>query len=70
MSQLENQIELCKGVVDPMTKEQLAHIISSAINKDKGKLERFHSFQCIRSYFSDLSIEHLKEIAEQYKIKI
>ena len=39
-----------------MTKEQLAQKIAKEIYKGRGKLESFHAFQCIRSYFSDLSM--------------
>ena len=53
-----------------MTKDQLALKIARKIYKEKGKLESFHAFQCIRSYFSDLSIDDLEGIAEQYGINI
>ena len=53
-----------------MTKEQLALKITRAIYKQKGKLESFHAFQCILSYFSDLSIDDLEGMADQYGIKI
>ena len=53
-----------------MTKEQLALKIAREIYKGKGKLERFHAFQCIRSYFSDLSMSDLEGIAGQYGINI
>ena len=53
-----------------MTKEQLALKIAREIYKGKGKLESFHAFQCIRSYFSDLSIDDLEDIAGQYGINI
>ena len=49
-----------------MTKEQLALKIAREIYKGKGKLESFHSFQCIRSYFSDISMDDLEGIAGQY----
>ena len=53
-----------------MTKEQLALKISREIYRGKGKLESFHAFQCIRSYFSDLSMDDLEGIAGQYGINI
>ena len=53
-----------------MTKEQLALKIAREIYKGKGKLESFHAFQCIRSYFSDLSMSDLEGIAGQYGINI
>ena len=53
-----------------MTKEQLAIKIAREIYKGKGKLESFHEFQCIRSYFSDLSMDDLEGVAEQYGINI
>ena len=52
-----------------MTKEQLALKIAREIYKGKGKLESFQAFQCIRSYFYDLSMEDLEGIAGQYGIK-
>ena len=51
-----------------MKKEKLALEIARKINKRNGKLEIFHSFQCIRSYFCDLSMDDLKRIAGQYGI--
>jgi hypothetical protein len=53
-----------------MTKEQLALKIAREIYKGKGKLESFHAFQCICSYFSDLSMDDLEGIAGQYGINI
>ena len=53
-----------------MTKEQLSLKIAREIYKGKGKLESFHSFQCIRSYFSDISMDDLEGIAGQYGINI
>ena len=53
-----------------MTKEQLAQKIAKEIYKGKGKLESFHAFQCIRSYFYDLSMDDLEGIAGQYGINI
>ena len=57
-------------LLDLMTKEQLALKISREIYKGKGKQERFHAFQCIRSYFYDLSVDDLEVIAGQYGINI
>ena len=53
-----------------MTKEQLAQKIAREIYKEKGKVDSFQSFQCIRSYFSDLSVDDLEGIAGQYGINI
>ena len=53
-----------------MTKEQLALNIAREIYKGKGKLESFHAFQCIRSYFFDLSKDDLEGIAGQYGINL
>ena len=53
-----------------MTKEQLALKIAREIYKGKGKLESFHAFQCISSYFADLSLDDLEGIAGQYGINI
>ena len=53
-----------------MTKEQLAQKIAREIYKGREKLECFHDFQCIRCYFSDLSMDDLEGIAGQYGINI
>ena len=53
-----------------MKKEQLALKIAREIYRGKGNHESFHAFQCIRSYFSDLSIDDLEGIAGQYGINI
>ena len=53
-----------------MTKEELALKIAKEIYRGKGRLESFHVLQCIRSYFSDLSMDDLEGIAEQYRINI
>jgi len=53
-----------------MTKEQLAQKIAREIYKGRGNLESFHAFQCIRSYFKDLSMDDLEGIADQYGINI
>ena len=53
-----------------MTKEQLALKIAKEIYKGKGKLESFNAFQCMRRYFSDLSMDDLEGIAGQYGINI
>ena len=49
-----------------MKKEQLAQKLAREIYKGKGKLESFHAFQFIRSYFYDLSVDDLEGIAGQY----
>ena len=53
-----------------MTKEQLVLKIAIKIYKGKGKLENFQVFQCLRSYFYDLSMDDLEGIAGQYGINI
>ena len=53
-----------------MTKEQLALKIAREIYRGKGRLESFHALQCIRSYFSDLSMDDLEGIEAQYGINI
>ena len=53
-----------------MTKEQLAQKIAREIYKERGKLESFHAFQCIRSYFYDFSMSDLEGIAGQYGINV
>ena len=53
-----------------MTKEQLTLKIAKEISKGKGKLDGFHTFQCIYNYFSDLSMDGLEGIAGQYGINI
>ena len=57
-------------LLDQMIKEQLALKIAREIYRGKGKVESFHAFQCIRSYFSDLSMDDLEGIAGQYGINI
>ena len=53
-----------------MNKEKLAIKIARKINNKSGKLECFHTFQCIRSYLYDLSMDDLEQIAGEYGIKI
>ena len=53
-----------------MTKEQLAQEIAREIFKGRGKIESFYAFQCICSYFYDLSMDDLEGIAGQYGINI
>ena len=53
-----------------MTKDDLALNLSRAICNQKGSVESFNTFQCIRSYFTDLSMEDLIGIASQYGIKV
>ena len=53
-----------------MTKDQLVQKIARENYKSKEKLESFHAFQCIRSYFSDLSMDYLEGIKGQYGINI
>ena len=56
--------------LNQMTKEQLALKIAKEIYKGKGKLESLQAFQCIRSYFYDLSMSDLEGIAGQYGINL
>ncbi len=53
-----------------MTKEELVQKISREIYKDKGKLESFHAFQSICSYFADFSMDDLEGIAGESGINI
>ena len=53
-----------------MTKEQLAQKLAREIYKGKGKLESFHAFQCIHSYFYNLSMDDLDGIAGHCGINI
>ena len=53
-----------------MTKEQLALKIAREIYRGTGKLESFHAFQCMLSYFSELSLDDIGGIAGQYGINI
>jgi len=57
-------------LLNEMTKEQLALKIAREIYRGKGKLESFYAFQCIRSYFYDLSMDELEVIAGQYGINV
>ena len=43
-----------------MTKEQLGIKNVGDIFKGNGKLEKFHDFQSINNYFSDLSMDDLE----------
>ena len=52
-----------------MTKEDLALDISREMLKKRRSIENFASYECIRSYFFDLSMEDLIGIARQYGIK-
>ena len=58
------------SLLNQIKKEQLAQKLAREIYKWKGKLESFHAFQCIRSYFYDLSMDDLEGIAGQYGINI
>ena len=53
-----------------MTKEQLAIEIAREIYRGKGNLESMYAFQCIRNYFSDLSMDDLVGVAGQYGIDV
>ena len=53
-----------------MTKEQLALKIAREIYKNKGKLQSFQAYRCIRIYFYGLSMSDLEGIAGQYGINI
>ena len=69
-SDSRERLDGVQRLLDQMTKEQLAQKIAREIYKGKGKLESFHAFQCIRSYFSALSMDDLEGIAGQYGINI
>ena len=70
MQQQEKRPYGVQKLFNLMKKEKLALKIARKINKSNGKLESFNSFQCIRSYFYDLSIDDLKRIAGQYGIDV
>ncbi len=53
-----------------MTKEDLAQNISREIFKQKGCIESSNAYECIHSYFFDLSMEDLIGIASQYGIEV
>ncbi len=53
-----------------MTKEDLALDISREMFKQKGSIESINAYECILSYFFDLSMEDLIGIAIQYGIKV
>ncbi len=69
-SDSRERLDGVQRLLDQMTKEQLAQKIAKEIYKGRGKLESFHALQCIRSYFSDLSMDDLEGIAGQYGINI
>ena len=52
-----------------MTKELFALKIAREIYRGKGKPESFQAFKCIRSYFSDLSMNDLKGTAGSMESK-
>ncbi len=52
-----------------MTKEDIALQITRSIYKDYRNLESFRSYQCVKSYFSELDMEELLGIAAQYGVK-
>ena len=52
-----------------MNKHDLELIISRELLKQRGSTESFKAYQCISSYFADLSIEDLLGVASQYGIK-
>jgi len=65
-------LALTAGLLSPIAAkaEQIPGISDLNIYKGKGRLESFHAFQCIRSYFYDLSMDDLEGIAGQYGINI
>ena len=52
-----------------MSKDDLALAITQVMFKDDVGLKSFNSYQCIRNYFYDLSLEDLSGIASHYGIK-
>ncbi len=52
-----------------MTKDELALAILRLIFKDNRSVKSFNDYQCIRNYFSKLSMEDLLVIASQYVIE-
>tara|TARA_B100000214_G_C23709186_1_gene508911 strand:- start:292 stop:504 length:213 start_codon:yes stop_codon:yes gene_type:complete len=70
MQQLEKRLDGVQRLFNLMKKEKLALKVARKINKGNGKLESFHSFQCIRSYFYDLPMDDLERIAGQYGIDV
>lgn len=69
-SDSRKRLDGVQRLLDQMTKEQLTLKIAIELSKGKGKIESFHGFQCIRNYFSDLSMDDLEGIAGQYGINI
>ena len=53
-----------------MTKDQIVLKISKEIFRGNGKLESFHALKCMQNYFSELTFDDLKNIANQYGINI
>ena len=52
-----------------MNKDDLAHAIALVMFKGGRGVESFNSYQSIRNYFLDLSMEDLLGIASQYGVK-
>ena len=68
---LSKTLNLTQNLLNTMTKDQLALEISREMHKDReGRWSSFNTYQCIRSYFADLSIEDMAGIASQYGIKV
>ena len=54
-----------------MTQNELAMTLAQILllKEGGGKLESFESLLCLRSYFSELSIDELHQIAIEYGIE-
>ena len=50
-----------------MNKEDIAQEITRSIYKDHQLMDDFKGYQCIKSYFLDLEMEDLLEMAVLYK---
>ena len=66
MQRLEKNLDGVQRLFNLMKKEKLALKIARKINKRNGKLESFHYFHFIRSYFYHLSMDDLERIAWQF----
>ncbi len=52
-----------------MIKEELVLRITRAMYKDRRNIESFNAYQAIKTYFLDLEMGDLIDIASQYGIK-
>ena len=53
-----------------MNKDDLALTITRTLFENSNSVESFNSYQCIRNYFLDLSMEDLLGIASHYGINV